>query len=108
MTRHYYGFAHKYGRDIVSADDGKPFGYVVVFDTLSDLETWENADFKHRERISSQDAKSYMIGALCSACADYGRETVSDIARYTPMDRIVADYRRLYADYRRLYADWDD
>ena len=98
MTRHYYGFSHTYGRDIVSADDGKPFGRVVVFDTLSDLEAWEEADYKHRERIGSRDAKAYMIQDLWSACADYGRETVRDIARYTPMARIVADYRKLYAD----------
>lgn len=96
--RHYYGFAHKYGRDIVSAEDGKPFGYVVVFDTLSDLETWESVDFHHHERIRSRDAKAYMIQDLWRCLADYGRETVSDIARYTPMARIVADYRKLYAD----------
>ena len=98
MTRHYYGFSHTYGRDTVSADDGKPFGRVVVFDTLSDLETWEDADYRHHERIGSRDAKTFMIGELWSACADYGRETVRDIARYTPMARIVADYRKLYAD----------
>ena len=97
--RHYYGFSHEYGRDIVSADDGKPFGHVVVFDTLSDLETWENADYQHRERISSSDAKAFMIGELWSACADYGCETVSDIARYTPVARIVADYRRLRSEW---------
>ena len=99
--RYYYGFAHKYGRDIVSADDGKPFGHVVVFDTLSDLETWENRDYQHRERISSKDAKAYLIQDLWRCLADYGRETVSDIARYTPMARIVADYRR-------LRSDWED
>ena len=99
MTRHYYGFRHTYGRDIVSADDGKPFGRVVVFDTLSDLETWEGADRQHRDRIGSRDAKAYMIQDLWSSCADYGRETVRDIARYTPMARIVADYRKLSADW---------
>lgn len=99
MTRHYYGFSHIYGRDIVSADDGKPFGYVVVFDTLSDLETWEDADCQHRERIGYGDAKAYMIQDLWRYYDDYGRETVRDIARYTPMARIVADYRKLYADW---------
>ena len=95
--RHYYGFCHTYGRDIVSADDGKPFGHVVVFDTLSDLESWENRDYQHHERISSKYAKGLMIGELTSWCDEYVHDTVRDIDRYTPMARIVADYREFYA-----------
>ena len=92
--RHYYGFAHRYGRDIVSADDGKPFGHVVVFDTLSDLETWENRDYQHHERISSRAAKRHMFDFLWTVSSEYGRETTGDVMRYWPMDVIVKDYRR--------------
>lgn len=94
MTRHYYGFAHKYGRGWVDATTLKPIGRVVVFDRLSDLETWENADYQHHERIGCRTAKWHMFDYLWTVSSEYGRETTRDVMRYWPMDAIVRDYRR--------------
>ena len=97
----YYGFAHTYGSDIVSADDGKPIGYVVVFGSKSERDRWVDADFGKRSECSAAAAKHFMACAL-RTWPDYGKDyayySVHDIVRYMRTANVVADYLDLMGD----------